>query len=366
MSIRTYVMRFDPEVIRQAVDEEIGRGGQVFFVHNRIESIHAVARFLHRLLPHVRIVVAHGQMAEEELERVMCDFYAKKHQLLCCTAIIESGLDIPTANTIIVNRADRFGLAQLYQLRGRVGRDRFRAHAFLLIPREEALSDNARKRLQVLAELTELGSGFKIAARDLEIRGAGNLLGVEQHGHINAVGFEMYCQLVQETVRELKGADHKVAVDPALRLPIEAYIPEEYVSDAAVRLTLYRRLSAADSTDEREALAGELRDRFGPLPPPVNHLLKALDLKGAARSLHIREIDARRDVVRISFGLAPPVPPERVLDLLQARGDELRYVPDDALELKCDGVPELERIARLRALLDEMQEPCGQPLRGGS
>ncbi|MFQ5532356.1 MAG: transcription-repair coupling factor [Candidatus Methylomirabilales bacterium] len=365
LSIRTYVSRFDPEVIRQAVEEEIGRGGQVFFVHNRVESIHAIARFLHRQLPHVKIAVAHGQMAEEELERVMCDFYAKRYQLLCSTAIIESGLDIPTANTIIINRADRFGLAQLYQLRGRVGRDRFRAHAYLLIPREEALSDSARKRLQVVAELTELGSGFKIAARDLEIRGAGNLLGAEQHGHIGAVGFDLYCQLIEETVQELKGGDRDVAIDPVLRLPIDAHIPEEYVSDATVRLSLYRRLSAAASREEREALAAELRDRFGHLPPPVEHLLTALELKAMARSLRIREIDARHEFVRISFGAAPPIPPERIVGLLQESAGRIRYLPEDGLELIVDSAHEMERIARVKALLHQMQESSEQPV-GGS
>ncbi len=357
LSIRTYVTRFDPEVIRQAVEEEIGRGGQVFFVHNRIESIHSMARFLKRLLPHVKLAVAHGQMTEETLERVMCDFYAKRYQLLCSTAIIESGLDIPTANTIIINRADRFGLAQLYQLRGRVGRDRFRAHAYLLIPREEALSESARKRLQVIAELTELGSGFKIATRDLEIRGAGNLLGVEQHGHINAVGFDLYCQLIEETVRELKGVDREVVVDPVLRLPIEAYIPEAYVSDAVVRLGLYRRLSGATSVKEREDFIGELQDRFGPLPSPVEHLLIALDLKAKARFLRIKEIDARDDVVRIAFGPAPAVPPERIVGLLHTMGGELRYLPQDTLELRCGKTSALERIERLRTLLDRMGEP---------
>jgi transcription-repair coupling factor (superfamily II helicase) len=365
LSIRTTVTRFDAEVIRRAVEEEIGRGGQVFFVHNRVESIHAVARFLKRLLPDVKIAVAHGQMTEEALERVMCDFYARRYQLLCSTAIIESGLDIPTANTIIIDRADRFGLAQLYQLRGRVGRDRFRAHAYLLIPREEALNESARKRLQVIAELTELGSGFKIAARDLEIRGAGNLLGPEQHGHINAVGFDLYCQLIQETVRELKGAAPEEVVDPVLRLPIAASIPETYVPDAAVRLSLYRRLSVVASTAEREEFAKELQDRFGPLPPPVEQLLAVVRLKAAARSLCIREVDARREVVRIAFGGAPPVPPERVVTLLRAMGGALRYVPEDSLELSCEGAPAFERLVRLQALMDQMREPCGRTA-GGS
>ncbi len=356
LSIRTYVTRFDPEVIRQAVEEEVNRGGQVFFVHNQIEDIHTMARFLKRLLPHVSIAVAHGQMTEAALERVMCDFYAKRYQLLCCTAIIESGLDVPTANTIIINRADRFGLAQLYQLRGRVGRDRFRAHAYLLVPQEEVLNDSARRRLQVIAELTELGSGFKIAARDLEIRGAGNLLGVEQHGHINAVGFDLYCQLIEEAVRELKGADREVVVDPVLRLPIEAYIPDTYVPDDVIRLTLYRRLSAATSSTERQELARELRDRFGSLPAAVEHLLTVLDLKAAARALRVKEIDARRDVVQIVFGPSPPVPPERVVALLQHMGGDLRYVPGDVLALRCDGASPLDRITRLQAVLDSMRE----------
>jgi transcription-repair coupling factor (superfamily II helicase) len=364
LSIRTTVTRFDAEVIRRAIEEEIGRGGQVFFVHNRVESIHGVARLLKRLLPHVKIAVAHGQMTEEALERVMCDFYAKRYQLLCSTAIVESGLDIPTANTIIINRADRFGLAQLYQLRGRVGRDRFRAHAYLLIPREEALTESARKRLQVIAELTELGSGFKIAARDLEIRGAGNLLGHEQHGQINAVGFDLYCQLIQETVRELKGAEQEEIVDPVLRLPIAASIPETYVADAAVRLSLYRRLSAVASAAEREEFAAELQDRFGPLPSPVEHLLDVVRLKAAARSLRIKEIDARREVVRIAFGGAPPVLPERVIALLRAMGGALRYVPENALELSCEGAPALERLVRLQALLDQMREPGGRTAGG--
>ena len=357
LSIRTYVTRFDPEVIRQAVEEELDRGGQVFFVHNRVESIHAMARFLKRLLPHVKIAVAHGQMPEEALERVMCDFYARRYQLLCCTAIIESGLDVPTANTIIINRADRFGLAQLYQLRGRVGRDRFRAHAYLLVPREETLSESARKRLQVVAELTELGSGFKIAARDLEIRGAGNLLGVEQHGHINAVGFDLYCQLIHEAIQELRGADHEVVVDPVLRLPIEAVIPETYVVDPVVRLALYRRLSAAASAEERAELAAELTDRFGPLPPPVAQLLTVLELRAAARSLRIREIDARREVIRVAFGPAPPVPPERVVALLREMGGNLRYVPEDTLELRCASASPLERMAQVQALVDRMRPP---------
>jgi transcription-repair coupling factor (superfamily II helicase) len=357
LSIQTYVTRFDPEVIRQAVEEEIGRGGQVLFVHNRVESIWSMANLLKRLLPHVKMAVAHGQMAEATLERMMCDFYAGKHQLLLSTAIIESGLDIPTANTIIINRADRFGLAQLYQLRGRVGRDRYRAHAYLLIPREEALTEAARKRLQVMAELTELGSGFQIATRDLEIRGAGNLLGTEQHGHINALGFDLYCQLIQEAVQELRGEVKEVEVDPVLRFPLEAYIPEEYVPDASIRLTLYKRLAAAASSEELHALALELRDRFGPLPQPVEHLLAILDLRGEARALGIREVDARGPAVRIAFGPKPPVTPERVVALLEKMGGRLKVLPEETLELQADGGGPMERIGLVKTFLQQVREP---------
>ena len=356
LSIRTYVTRFDPEVIRQAVEEELGRGGQVLFVHNRVESIWSMANLLKRLLPHVKIAVAHGQVAEAHLERIMCDFYAGKHQLLLSTAIIESGLDIPSANTIIINRADRFGLAQLYQLRGRVGRDRYRAHAYLLIPREEALTEAARKRLQVMAELTELGSGFQIATRDLEIRGAGNLLGTEQHGHINAVGFDLYCQLIHEAVQELRGEVQEVVVDPVIRFPLEAYIPEEYVPDASIRLTLYKRLSAAASPEELQGLASELRDRFGPLPQPVEHLLAILDLKREARALRIREVDARRSAVRIAFGPKPPVAPERVVALLEKMGGRLKVLPGETLELRADGGGPMERMGLVKTFLHQVRE----------
>src|SRR5574337_1034226 len=248
LSIRTTVARFDPALIKEAIDHELDRGGQVFFVHNRVESIQSVARLIKRLVPQARLAVAHGELPEERLERVMCDFYDGKFNILLCTTIIESGLDVGSANTIIIDRADALGLAQLYQLRGRVGRDKHRAYAYLLVPEEAVLTEVAKKRLQVIAELTELGSGFKIASRDLEIRGAGNLLGAEQHGQIAAVGLDLYCRLIESTVKELKGEAVAEPIEPSVRLEAEGYLPEAYVEDPNVRFQLYKRLAALSAS----------------------------------------------------------------------------------------------------------------------
>ncbi|MGH7378769.1 MAG: transcription-repair coupling factor [Candidatus Methylomirabilales bacterium] len=358
LAIRTYVCRFDPAVIQDAVEREVSRGGQVFFVHNRVESIHTLGRYLKRLLPHVRIVIAHGQQPDAALERVMVDFYARKYDLLLCTTIIESGLDIPTANTIIVNRADRFGLAQLYQLRGRVGRDRHRAHAYLLIPREEALSELARRRLQVLVEFTELGSGFKIAARDLEIRGAGNLLGAEQHGQIAAVGFDLYCRLIQETIQELKGQPLESPVDPAIRLPAEALLPDSYVDDPTIRLALYKRLAAAEGEGALEELEAELRDRFGPPPPEATWLLTGMALRLLARRLRAVEVDLRTPTVRIRLDGKPAVDGAAAAALLQESRGRLRYGPADTLAWHSGESDAAARASGVKNLLRRLAGTC--------
>ncbi|HSB69294.1 MAG TPA: transcription-repair coupling factor [Candidatus Methylomirabilis sp.] len=355
LAIRTYVTPYDPQVITEAIQREIARGGQVFFVHNRVESIHAVARRLKQLVPEARIAVAHGQQGEAALEKVMVDFYLKKVDVLLCTTIIESGLDVPSANTIIIDRADTLGLAQLYQLRGRVGRDKYRAYAYLLVPAEGGMTEVARKRLQVIAELTELGSGFKIASRDLEIRGAGNLLGAEQSGHIAAVGFDLYTQLIQETVRELKGQPVESVVDPTIRLQIEGFIPEAYVPDASVRLNLYKRLAAVTETERLPAFAEELADRFGPAPGEVERLLRVMELKIQARALRIREIDARREAIRVTFAPSPPVSPETILSLLRSERGRLKYLPEDTLEYRTDAPTPEARIEAARKLLQRLQ-----------
>jgi len=337
LSIKTTIARFDPTVIQQAIEQELDRGGQVFFVHNRVESIQSVARLIKRVVPRARLAVAHGELPEERLERIMCDFYAGKSDVLLCTTIIESGLDVGSANTIVVDRADALGLAQLYQLRGRVGRDKHRAYAYLLVPEDAALSEVARKRLQVIAELTELGSGFRVAARDLEIRGAGNLLGPEQHGQIAAVGFDLYCRLIDATVRELKGEAEVESVEPAITLDAEGYLPETYVEDPDIRLRLYKRLTSLTATDEVPAFREELVDRFGELPEQAERLLQALTLRIMAQRLAVRELKATGDTIRLVFGSSPPLAAAKVADLIHAERGRVRYLPKDTLEYRVDG-----------------------------
>jgi transcription-repair coupling factor (superfamily II helicase) len=327
LSIRTTVARFDPALIQEAIEHELDRGGQVFFVHNRVESIQSVARLIKQLVPEAGLAVAHGELPEEHLERVMCDFYDGKFNVLLCTTIIESGLDVSAANTIIIDRADALGLAQLYQLRGRVGRDKHRAYAYLLVPKDAVLSEVAKKRLQVIAELTELGSGFKVAARDLEIRGTGNLLGSEQHGQIAAVGIDLYCRLIESTVKELKGQAVAEPVEPVIRLEAEGYLPEIYIEDSNVRLQLYKRLAAFSVLSEVSALREELVDRFGEPPQETERLLTAMVLRILSRTLHIREVVAAGKTIRIVFSESPPLAPDKVATLLREEGGRLRYIP---------------------------------------
>ena len=290
LSIRTFVLPFSGETIREAVEREVRRGGQVFFVHNRVQSLPAMERYLGEILPGVRIGVAHGQMEEGELSRAMDDFAARRVDLLLCTAIIEAGLDLPNANTILVNQAHRFGLAQLYQLRGRVGRDRHRAYAYFLIPVDVAMTRQASQRLAVLEELTELGSGFKIASHDLEIRGAGNLLGKDQSGQIHQVGYELYTQLLSEAMAELSGKPSLDEEEPELDLRIPAFLPDDYLPEAGVRLDFYRRLAMGKTVDAADEIELELLDRFGRLPFPAKALCDLSRIRVGMREAGIREL----------------------------------------------------------------------------
>jgi transcription-repair coupling factor (superfamily II helicase) len=332
LSIQTNVVKFDPAVISRAIRTEIERHGQVYFVHNRVESIYSIANLVSRLVPEARIAVGHGQMAEDELERVMVEFVARKHDVLVATTIIENGLDIPNANTIVVNRADRYGLSQLYQLRGRVGRSDRRAYAYLLIPPESALSPVARKRLAAIKEFSDLGSGFRIAALDLEIRGAGNLLGGEQSGHIEAIGFEMYMKLLEQTIRELKGEELEDEVRAAVNLKVDLRIDDDYIPDMNQRLAVYRRIAAARREPEIAAILDELEDRYGPVPPSVLNLAGYGVIRVTADRLGVESIDREGHFVVFKFRTGARVDPARLIAVVRQHG-ELQLTPPATLRL---------------------------------
>ena len=334
LPVSTHVVEWSPQVIRDAVMRELVRGGQVFYVHNRVDEIAGAADFVARLVPQARIAVAHGQMTSRELERTMMQFIQRRIDVLVCTTIVESGLDIPNANTIIVDRGDKFGLADLYQLRGRVGRFRWRAYCYLLIPPAAALSDVARKRLLAIREFTALGSGFNLAMRDLEIRGAGNLLGAEQHGHMQAVGFEMYCELLREAVEELKGDVVREAPMPVLELGLEAYLPASYVPDQKQKLALYKRLAAAKTDEELAAIAEELRDRFGPLPEEAAALLAAFRVRLAAWRAGFERLSREGDLVRFKPREGTRLALAQCVPILESFADRVGFGGDGSLTLK--------------------------------
>ena len=319
LAIQTTVAPFSETLVQRVVQEELARDGQIFFVHNRVESIESLAAMITRLVPKARVVIGHGQMRENELEKVMLKFIRGEADVLLSTTIIENGLDIPRANTIIINRADRFGLSELYQLRGRVGRSNQRAYAYLLIPTETALTSIARQRLAALKEFSDLGAGFRIAALDLELRGAGNLLGSEQHGHIEAVGFDMYCQMMERAVAERKGEALPPERRATLNLGQEIRIPPEYIESENLRLRIYKRIAGVTSDAERVEVRRELADRFGPPPPAVENLLEYAVLKALAEKMLVATIDRKQDQIAIKFYDDTPLGPERLVKLVRKR-----------------------------------------------
>ncbi len=328
-AIRTFVAHFDDATIRDSILRELNRGGQVFFVHNRVENIAYMASHLRALVPEAKIAVAHGQMKERQLEDVMRDFIEKRINVLVCSAIIESGLDIPNANTMIINRADQFGLAQLYQLRGRVGRSRQKAYAYLLIPGEHIITRDAKRRIDALRELveSESGGGFKLAMADLEHRGAGNLLGREQHGQIAAVGFELYTEMMEEAIAELRGQPQRPDFEPELRIAVPAYIPEAYVSDENERLVLYRRLARAQREEELGEIRDEMRDRFGPVPTLVENLIAAMNVRRQMKQLMILSAILKGTQLEVRFHPEAPVETARLLKLADRNRATMRLTP---------------------------------------
>jgi transcription-repair coupling factor (superfamily II helicase) len=308
LSIRTKLLKYSPDLVRRATLREIARGGQIYFVHDRVLDIDLVTERLRALIPEARFSVVHGQMKEKELSQRMGLFLNRAVDVLVSTTIIESGLDIPTVNTIFINNADRFGLAELHQLRGRVGRYRHQAYAYLLVPEDRSISSDAEKRLRAIEEFEELGSGFKLAMRDLEIRGAGNLLGAEQSGHIADIGYDLYCRLIERTVRELRGEHIQDPVDVTLALGWGASLPAEYVADESLRLEVYRKIARTKSAEEVAAVAEEIRDRFGPPPVHALRVLAEARLRILAQRAQIpyvgREIDGTRG--RLVFKIRAP------------------------------------------------------------
>jgi transcription-repair coupling factor (superfamily II helicase) len=310
----------------------MSRGGQVYFVHNRVESIFSRAAAIQQLVPNCRIGVGHGQMGEAELERVLLGFMRHEYDVFVSTTIVENGLDIPLANTIIIENAERHGLSELYQLRGRVGRSNRRAYAYLLVPADTELSEVARKRLAALREFSDLGAGFKIAALDLELRGAGNLLGGEQHGHIASVGFDMYLRLLEETVHELKGEESPLEIHSSLNLGLDIRIPPDYISDEHQRLRAYKRIADARNPEEAETVRAELADRYGPPPVAVETLVRFALLKTQAEHAGIEAIDRRGNALQIKFHPGSKIDPAHLMALVSSQ-EGVQFTPAGVLRL---------------------------------
>ncbi len=355
LPVKTHVLEFDEEVIAGAIRQELSRGGQVFFLHDRVRSIYTMARLVQKLVPEAKVGVVHGQMAPRAIEEAMARFIRREDNVLVCTTIVGSGLDIPTANTILINRADRFGLAQLYQIRGRVGRSKEEAFAYLLVPKGAMLSRDAQKRLQVLMDFTEPGSGFRIASNDLEIRGAGSLLGISQSGHVSAVGYELYTELMEHAIRELKGEPApEEEVKPEIHLGIPAFIPESYMDDEHRRLVTYKRISLAASDEELAAIRGELMDCYGLVPPEVENLLAVIGIRNLLKALKGKRMGYDGRAISVSLQEKSPIDPGRIIDLYRRKVRGFQLTPDLKLILPVPGLEGPEVLRRARELLQSL------------
>lgn len=367
-AVRTIVTRFDDQVIREAVQRELSRGGQVFYVYNRIEGIHEKAQRLQQLVPGARIAVGHGQMSTKgrtrvevegedghvsgALERVMFDFVEGRYDILVATAIVENGLDISRANTILIDRADLFGLSQLYQLRGRVGRSKERAYCYLIVPPPNAMTDDARKRIDALERHTDLGSGFQIASLDLELRGAGDLLGGEQSGNVASVGFELFCRMLDEAVHEMRGETVVHDVDPDISFDVAALLPGDYIDETGVRLSLYKRLASADDEAHVQEIATEMEDRFGAPPPEARHLIELMSLKTELRRLKVLGCEASSRSVTLHLREDTPLDPKKVTELVRRAKSPYRLTPDMRLTRRFDGAT--NGIANAESVLSDL------------
>jgi len=354
--VEVHISEFKEDLIKDAIGRELERGGQVFFIHDRVRSIHSIARLVEKLVPHAKIGVAHGQMKAKELEDIMVGFVRRDFNVLVCTTIISSGVDIPATNTIIINRADRFGLSQLYQLRGRVGRGNENAYAYLLIPEESVLSRDARKRLSIAREFSEPGSGFKVATHDLTIRGGGSVLGVSQSGHISAIGYELYTELMEKTIRELKGERHpEEEIDPEIHLGIPAFIPDDFIADTHTRLMTYKRISMVSSEDDLPGIRDELADCYGAIPPQVDTFIDIIRIKNRLRKILVKKMEYNGTELCISFREDSPVDPARIIGLSQEKSKGVRFTPDNRLIVSMPDLEGEDIIDRAKDLLGELE-----------
>lgn len=355
--IQTYVVEYNESLIRDAIIRELSRGGQVYYVYNQVQTIHEEAQKLQRLVPEARFAVAHGQMNENELEEVMLGFYDHEYDVLVCTTIIETGLDIPNANTLIVTSADRLGLSQLYQLRGRVGRSNKQAFAYLTYTKDKVLSEAAEKRLSAIREFTEFGSGLKIALKDLEIRGAGNILGREQHGHMMAVGYDLYTKLLEAAIKELKGEKPEEKLMPVLELDISAYISDEYISNAATKMEIYKRIAAVESVEEADDLEDEIEDRFGDIPEATRNLIMISRIRALAAELGIESIIQKGDIINVKFHKSSQLTPELLMAINTVLNKQVNIVGTSSptLAVRTRGHKGIKLLLRIQKILEEIR-----------
>ena len=358
LAIQTQVVQFSENVIKSAIELELGRGGQAFFIHNRVETIETIAALVKRLVPQARLAVGHGQMNEKEMERVMLDFIEHKYDVLVATTIIENGIDIPRANTIIINRADQYGLSQLYQLRGRVGRSNRRAYAYLLIPGEQELSPIAKRRLAAIREFSDLGAGFRIAALDLELRGAGNLLGGQQSGHMDALGFDLYTQMLERTVAELRGEEVEDETSVSINLGVDVAIPDEYINDMGQRLRTYKRVSSARDENTLSSIREEIRDRYGRLPESVEQLFGYALLRRLAEAIGVLSIDKTTDGVALKFSEKARISPDKLAKFVNSREGRL-FSPTGVLRLTLNDDGQEQLLDTIRGALLELRTEGG-------
>jgi transcription-repair coupling factor (superfamily II helicase) len=361
LAIKTFVRDEGNGVIREAVLRELKRGGQVYFLHNEVETIENRRLRLEELLPEARIAVAHGQMPERELERVMREFIAQKHNVLLCSTIIETGIDVPTANTIVISRADKFGLAQLHQLRGRVGRSHHQAYAYLMVPDKESLTKQASQRLDAIQQMEELGSGFYLAMHDLEIRGAGEVLGENQSGNMLEVGFQLYNEMLSEAVRSLKEGKEPdllapLSVTTDINLHAPALLPENYCGDVHLRLSFYKKLATAKTTDQIDTLLEEIVDRFGKLPPQAQTLIDVHRLRVLARPYGVVKVDAAPGVIHITFRKDPPIEALRIIELVQ-KNKHIKLAGNEKLRIERELKDPKDRAQMVRDVLRSLGQP---------